>query len=60
MHDPTEIAIQKMIEASQRLLKGNSQGEDLCALVFQTVTLAIQALALTHTNPRRNYWIKQT
>jgi hypothetical protein len=26
IHDPTEVAIQKMIEASQRMLKVNSQG----------------------------------
>jgi hypothetical protein len=26
IHDPTEVAIQKMIDASQRMLKMNSQG----------------------------------
>jgi hypothetical protein len=26
IHDPTEVAIQKMIDASQRMLKVNSQG----------------------------------
>jgi hypothetical protein len=29
IYDPTEVAIQKMIDASQRMLKVNSQGEDL-------------------------------
>jgi hypothetical protein len=28
-HDPTEVAIQKMIEVSQRMLKLNSQGVEL-------------------------------
>jgi hypothetical protein len=28
IHDPTEVAIQKMIDASQRMLKINSQGEE--------------------------------
>ncbi|MDQ3852638.1 MAG: hypothetical protein M3299_07375 [Thermoproteota archaeon] len=27
IHDPTEVAVNKMIEASQRMLKVNSQGE---------------------------------
>jgi hypothetical protein len=27
IHDPSEVAIQKMVEASQRMLKVNSQGE---------------------------------
>ncbi|HEU4443039.1 MAG TPA: hypothetical protein VFR94_00015 [Nitrososphaeraceae archaeon] len=27
IHDPTEVAIQKMIEASQRMIMINSQGE---------------------------------
>jgi hypothetical protein len=27
IHDPTEVAIQKMMEANQRMLKMNSQGE---------------------------------
>jgi hypothetical protein len=27
IHDPTEVAIQKMIEASQRMITMNSQGE---------------------------------
>jgi hypothetical protein len=27
IHDPTEVAIQKMIEASQRMLKMNTEGE---------------------------------
>jgi hypothetical protein len=29
IHDPTEVAIQKMIEVSQRMLKLNSQGVEL-------------------------------
>jgi hypothetical protein len=29
IHDPTEVAIQKMIDASQRMLKLNSQGVEL-------------------------------
>jgi hypothetical protein len=29
IYDPTEVAIQKMIDASQRMLKVNSQVEDL-------------------------------
>ena len=29
IYGPTEVAIQKMIDASQRMLKVNSQGEDL-------------------------------
>ena len=29
IYDPTEVAIQKMIDASQRMLKVNSEGEDL-------------------------------
>ncbi len=29
IYDPTEVAIQKMIDASQRMLRINSQGEDL-------------------------------
>ena len=27
IHDPTEVAIQKMMEGNQRMLKMNSQGE---------------------------------
>jgi methyl coenzyme M reductase beta subunit len=27
IHDPTEVAIQKMIDASQRMIKINSQGQ---------------------------------
>jgi hypothetical protein len=29
IYDSTEVAIQKMIDASQRMLKVNSKGEDL-------------------------------
>jgi hypothetical protein len=29
IHDSTEVAIQKMIEASQRMITINSQGEEL-------------------------------
>jgi hypothetical protein len=44
IHDPTEVAIQKMIAASQRMLKMNSQGEGMSPSMKKRLELEIKTL----------------
>jgi hypothetical protein len=44
IHDPTEVAIQKMIEASQQILKVNTQGEGMNPAVKKHYELQIKTL----------------
>jgi hypothetical protein len=59
IHDPTvEVAIQKMIDASQRMLKVNSQGEEELGLggginpaIKKHLELEIETLQNAHRDP---------
>jgi hypothetical protein len=44
IHDPTEVAIEKMIEASQRIIMVNSQGEGMNPAVKKHYELQIKTL----------------
>jgi hypothetical protein len=44
IHDPTEVAIQKMIDASQEILKVNTQGEGMNPAVKRHYELQIKTL----------------
>jgi hypothetical protein len=44
IHDPTEVAIQKMIEASQRMITINSQGEGINPAINRHLELEIKTL----------------
>jgi hypothetical protein len=44
IHDPTEVAIQKIIAASQRMLKMNSQGEGMSPSMKKRLELEIKTL----------------
>jgi hypothetical protein len=44
IHDPIEVAIQKMIAASQRMLKMNSQGERMSPTMKKRLELEIKTL----------------
>jgi hypothetical protein len=44
IHDPTEVAIQKMIDASQEILKVNTRGEGMNPAVKRHYELQIKTL----------------
>jgi hypothetical protein len=44
IHDSTEVAIQKMIEASQRMITINSQGEGMNPATKKQLELQIKTL----------------
>jgi hypothetical protein len=44
IHDATEVAIQKMIEASQRMITINSQGEGMNSAINRHLELEIETL----------------
>ena len=44
IHDPTEVAIQKMIDTSQRMIATNSQGEGMSPPMKKHLELEIKTL----------------
>jgi hypothetical protein len=57
IHDPTEVAIQKMIEASQQILKVNTQGEGMNPAVKKHYELQIKTLQNAPRDAEELEWL---
>ena len=57
IHDPTEVAIQKMIEASQQILKVNTQGKGMNPAVKKHYELQIKTLQNAPRDAEELEWL---
>ena len=57
IHDPTEVAIQKMIYASQQILKVNTQGEGMNPAVKKHYELQIKTLQNAPRDAEELEWL---
>ena len=58
IHDPTEVAIQKMIEVNQRMITiMNSQGEGISPPIKEDLELEIKILQNAPRDPDKLEWL---
>jgi hypothetical protein len=57
IHDPTEVAIQKMIESSQRMIVINSQGEGMNPAINRHFELEIKTLQNAPRDAEKLEWL---